>query len=166
MYVGSFKIPDTYVEALQLAADLEEERAYLEKENKRLTLELAKKDQVIRHMSPKASYYDLILQTKSVTSISQIAKDYSVNEETMNQWLHELGVQYEYDGCWLLNTKHQNRGYTQNKIYATDEGSVVHAYWTQKGRTFIYERLKQEKQIVPLMERKAEYLVWNREECL
>lgn len=45
-------------------------------------------------------------------------------------------------------------GYTQSKSYAIDsERSVMHTYWTQKGRLFLYELLKREKGLVPLIER-------------
>ena len=45
-----------------------------------------------------------------------------------------------------------SKGYTQSKTHTIDaERSKMHTYWTQKGRLFIYDRLKSDG-IVPLIE--------------
>ncbi|WP_369795776.1 phage antirepressor KilAC domain-containing protein [Anoxybacillus sp. KU2-6(11)] len=105
-------------------------------------------------MQPKATYYDLILQNKSLISISKIAKDYGMSAMKMNQLLHQLGIQYKQGDCWLLYSKYQDKGYTQSKTHTIDsETSKMHTYWTQKGRLFIYEMLKNKLGILPLIER-------------
>ncbi|MBF0747320.1 phage antirepressor KilAC domain-containing protein, partial [Gemella sp. 19428wG2_WT2a] len=45
---------------------------------------------------------------------------------------------------WLLYRNYADKGYTQSKTSDLDGGrkSVLHTYWTQKGRFFIYELLK------------------------
>ncbi|WP_396631529.1 phage antirepressor KilAC domain-containing protein, partial [Lysinibacillus sp. D4B1_S16] len=44
--------------------------------------------------------------------------------------------------------------YTQSKTYAINASrSVMHTYWTQKGRLFFYELLRREKGLVPLIVR-------------
>jgi phage antirepressor YoqD-like protein len=103
---------------------------------------------------PKASYYDLILQNKSLVPISKIAKDYGMSGRAFNKLLHELGVQYKMGNCWLLYQEYADQGYTQSKTHAIDaERSVMHTYWTQKGRLFIYDLLKNKKGILPVIER-------------
>lgn len=140
-------IPQSLPEALRLAADLAER-------NENLLLENAQKTQVISELQPKASYYDLVLQNKSLLSISKIAKDYGMSGTKMNKILHELGIQYKQGGCWLLYQKFADKGYTQSKTHAIDsEKSKLHTYWTQKGRLFIYETLKNKKGILPIIER-------------
>lgn len=121
---------------------------------KRLELENAQNKQIIGELRPKASYYDLILQNKSVVPISVIAKDYGFSARKFNSLLHELGVQYKMGKTWLLYQKYAEMGYTQSRTHAIDaDRSIMHTYWTQKGRLFLYEQLKREKGLVPLIER-------------
>ncbi|EKI4470342.1 phage antirepressor, partial [Staphylococcus pseudintermedius] len=96
-------------------------------------------EQQVKELKPKATYYDLVLQNKSLLSVSKIAKDYGMSARALNKLLHELGVQYKQGDIWLLYAKHQDKGYTQTSTYALDEKhSKVTTKWTQKGRLFIY----------------------------
>ncbi|WP_335871065.1 phage antirepressor [Bacillus sp. 2205SS5-2] len=123
-------------------------------EAKKLKLANAQQKQIIGELQPKASYYDLVLQNKSVVPISIIAKDYGLSARKLNAVLHELGVQFKMGKTWLLYQKYAEMGYTQSKTHAIDaERNVMHTYWTQKGRLFLYELLKREKGLVPLIER-------------
>ena len=118
--------------------------------------QVAMQQQVIAELKPKASYYDLILQNKSTMPISKIAKDYGMSGRKLNALLHELGVQYKMSKMWLLYQKHADKGYTQSKTYAiNDENSAMHTYWTQKGRLFLYDLLKNDG-ILPTIERGGE----------
>ncbi|EHA6100790.1 phage antirepressor [Staphylococcus pseudintermedius] len=110
-------------------------------------------EQQVKELKPKATYYDLVLQNKSLLSVSKIAKDYGMSARALNKLLHELGVQYKQGDIWLLYAKHQDKGYTQTSTYALDEKhSKVTTKWTQKGRLFIYELLKN-KGILPSIEK-------------
>jgi prophage antirepressor-like protein len=131
--------PDTII---QLATTLKEER------EQRLIAE-----QQVNELQPKASYYDLILQNKSLLSVTQIAKDYGKSARWLNEKLHELGVQYNQSGTWLLYQNHAENGYTQSTTHVIDENkNKLFTKWTQKGRLFIYELLKDEG-ILPMIER-------------
>ena len=121
-----------------------------------LKTENAQQKQLLAEYSPKASYYDVVLQTKDALSTSQIAKDYGKSAKWLNAMLHDLGVQYNQGGIWLLYQKYAEQGYTRSKthVYCGDDGeqhSRLHTYWTQKGRLFIYDLLK-ENGILPLIE--------------
>ena len=123
-------------------------------EAKKLKLANAQQKQIIGELQPKASYYDLVLQNKSIVPISIIAKDYGLSARKLNALLHQLGVQFKMGKTWLLYQKYAEMGYTQSKTHAIDaERNVMHTYWTQKGRLFLYELLKREKGLVPLIER-------------
>lgn len=101
---------------------------------------------------PKARYYDLILQSKNAVQVSLIAKDYGMTAVTFNQLLHELGIQFKLGGTWLLYQRFAGKGYTCSRTYhINEEKSVMHTYWTQAGRLFLYKALK-ENGILPLME--------------
>ncbi|MCL9634628.1 phage antirepressor KilAC domain-containing protein [Bacillus zanthoxyli] len=125
-----------------------------QKEKQQLKLQNAQKEQIINELQTKATYYDLVLQNKSLLSVSKIAKDYGMSARTFNKLLHELGVQFRQGDCWLLYQRYADKGYTQSKTHTIDsEKSKMHTYWTQKGRLFIYELLKSRKGILPIMER-------------
>ncbi|WZX99691.1 phage antirepressor KilAC domain-containing protein [Bacillus sp. FSL W7-1360] len=106
-----------------------------------------------QEMEPKAFYFDKVMQSDSLLTVSQIAKDYGMSARLLNSILRELGVQYKQNGCWLLYSKYQNKGYTQTKTEVLYGQVVLYTSWTQEGRWFIYNLLKQKKQLVPLMER-------------
>ncbi|WP_337970126.1 phage antirepressor KilAC domain-containing protein [Virgibacillus salexigens] len=114
-------------------------------------------EQRVSEYEPKATYYDTVLQNKSLLSISKIAKDYGFSGTKLNKLLHELGVQYKQGNMWLLYQKYADRGYTQSKTHVIDaETSKLHTQWTQKGRLFIYDLLKNELGILPIIEREEE----------
>lgn len=138
--------PDVAIAAL---TRLKEER----ERRKELELTAAVQKQQIAELQPKASYYDLILQNKNTVPVTQIAKDYGMSGKKFNALLHELGVQYRLGGTWLLYQDYADLGYTQSKTFAVDAGkSVMHTYWTQKGRLFLYDLLKGEG-ILPSIEK-------------
>lgn len=129
------------------------------KEERRLRLqaqeEVAQKNQIIQELQPKATYYDLVLQNKSLVAISVIAKDYGMSAKKMNKILHELKIQFKQGNTWLLYQKYAGKGYTQSKTHTIDaDYSKMHTYWTQKGRLFLYDLLKNKKGILPLIEQK------------
>lgn len=142
----SIRLPSTYKEALLQLVSQVEANEQLQTTN--LVLE-----QKVNELQPKASYYDLILQNKSLLTASQIAKDYGIGAPTLNKKLHELGVQYKQGNIWLIYAKHQDKGYTHTATYVlghTDSKPLTK--WTQKGRLFIYDLLKQNG-ILPMIER-------------
>ena len=75
----------------------------------------------------------------------------------MNETLRDLGIQYRQGNVWLLYQKYASQGYTSTKTheYIGSDGAnhaKTATYWTQKGRLFIYNKLK-ENGIVPMIER-------------
>lgn len=136
--------------AIEVFRKLKEER----QARQLLQLENAQQNQIINELQPKATYYDLVLQNKSLLSITKIAKDYGMSGIALNNLLHELGVQFKQGDVWLLYQKYADKGYTQSKTHVIDdERNKFHTYWTQKGRLFIYHLLKAQKGILPLIER-------------
>jgi len=123
----------------------------------KLTTINAMKDQQIAELKPKADYTDNILSNKGLVSITQIAKDYGMSGKALNDELHKLKVQYKQGTQWLLYSNYHNCGYTHSKtidITRTDGRSdvVMETKWTQKGRLFLYDLLKQNG-IIPVIER-------------
>lgn len=128
-------------------------------ENKALAMQNASQKQLIGELKPKADYTDLILKSKSLVTITQIAKDYGMSGQAMNKILHNLGIIYNQSGQWLLYSKHQAKGYTHSEtvnIVHSDgrEDVKMNTKWTQKGRLFLYNTLKKED-IIPVIEKGA-----------
>lgn len=146
--------PDIAIEALTRLKEERERRRQLEST-------VAVQSQQIAELTPKASYYDIVLNCKDLLSISKIAKDYGKSAIWLNDKLAQLKVQYKQGGVWLLYQKYADKGYTSTKThtYPASDGAIharVLTMWTQKGRLFIYELLK-ETGILPLIEREANY---------
>ncbi|MGG5343997.1 phage regulatory protein/antirepressor Ant [Enterococcus sp. AZ192] len=144
------QLPNTYKEALlQLVEQVEA--------NEKLEERALVAEQINLELRPKATYYDLILQNDSLISITGIAKDYGWSAKKMNEFLHQLGVQFKQSKTWLLYQKYADKGYTQSKTSVVNGGknTVMHTYWTQKGRLFIYDLLKKEGYL-PIIEREKE----------
>ncbi|WP_416729240.1 Rha family transcriptional regulator [Fictibacillus sp. JL2B1089] len=124
-----------------------------QKQLKALTTDNLVLNQQVNELKPKASYYDLVLQNKSLLTVSKIAKDYGMSAKTLNKKLHELGVQFKQGDIWLLYSKYQDKGYTQTTTHVIDaDKSTINTKWTQKGRLFLYDLLKNEG-ILPMIER-------------
>lgn len=135
--------PDTLI---KLATELKAER------EGRLIAE-----QRVNELTPKASYYDLVLKNESLVTITQIAKDYGMSGREMNAKLHDLKVQYKQGSTWLLYSKYQKTGWTHSDTIVVDrtdgtKKAVMQTKWTQKGRLGLYELLKSNG-VLPLIER-------------
>ncbi len=118
--------------------------------------QIVEHQKVIEELRPKASYYDMILQCKDLIATTVIAKDYGMSAKKFNSMLHDIGIQFKQGSTWVLYAEWQGKGYLHTKThnYADAKGiqhSREHSYWTQKGRLFLYDLLKQ-KGILPLIE--------------
>ncbi|MGF9715112.1 phage regulatory protein/antirepressor Ant [Paenibacillus naphthalenovorans] len=143
------RLPSNYKEALLALVQAEEEKEKLQAE--KLMLE-----QVVAEAKPKLTYLDKILSAKNAITITQIAKDYGMSAQRMNEFLHEHGIQFKQSGQWLLYAKYADQGYTKSETYPyTDkygeQQTKLNTKWTQKGRIFLYEFLKKHN-ILPLMD--------------
>lgn len=129
-----------------------------QEEKKQLKLLTQQQEQQIAELQPKADYLDTILQSKDLFTIRQIAQDYGMTATQMNKLLNELHVQYKQSGQWLLYSKHVSSGYTKSVTYIDQYTgrSTIYTKWTQKGRIFLYNLLK-ENNVLPVIEQQ-EYL--------
>ncbi|WP_426457003.1 phage antirepressor KilAC domain-containing protein [Staphylococcus cohnii] len=143
------RLPGSYKEALTQLLETVEQKEKLELENNM-------NKQKIAEFEPKASYLDTILNNKSLVTVGQIAKDYGMSAQALNKLLHDLKVQYKQSGQWLLYSNIQDKGYTHSSTTEIEhkDGSTsvrMNTKWTQKGRLFIYELLK-DNDILPTIE--------------
>ena len=134
----------------------QEEKKLLDEQNKKLELENTQQKQVIGELKPKADYTDIILKCKDTVTVTQISKDYGMSAKALNNILHDLKIQYKQSGQWFLYSKYQESGYTKSNTvtYTKNDGTQgckMNTKWTQKGRLFLYNKLK-EQNILPLIE--------------
>lgn len=175
---GGFIVPQSFSEALMLAAkqqmqieDMQRNIEARKAEEQRLLIENAQKDETINEqgeqiiklsndivkMQPKVDYCDKILSSTSLVTTTQIAQDYGYSAVAFNKILAELRIQHKVNKQWILYAPYLACGYVDsvpvdiNKPDGTVK-VVFHTEWTQKGRLFLYEKLKSHN-IVPLIEK-------------
>lgn len=132
-------------------------QAYIEEKERseKLLADNYQQAQLLLEARPKVTYYDMVLQSDSLLTTTEIAKDYGMSARKLNQLLHELGVQFKQSGRWFLYAAHAESGLAQSKTFVVAEETgktATHLYWTQKGRLFIYETLKHECGLLPVIE--------------
>lgn len=162
LYIGEFNrmrdelnkpqhtLPQNFKEALFALIGQVEKNEVLETEKLML-------QQQVKELEPKASYLDRILQSKDTVSVTQIAKDYGLTGQQLNQILHDEKIQYKQSGQWLLYQKYQDKGFTKSQtidvLHNSGQRSVrMNTKWSQKGRLFIHELLGKQG-IIPSMDK-------------
>ncbi|PKM74995.1 MAG: phage antirepressor Ant [Firmicutes bacterium HGW-Firmicutes-17] len=132
--------------------------------NKKLELKdnvIKIQEKQIEELKPLAAYVKTILNNKSLVTVEQIAQDYGMSAQKLNKTLHELHIQYKGgNGQWILYQEHKQFGYVHSETisFKRSDGrpdTTMHTKWTQAGRMFLYEKLK-ENGTLPLIERDIE----------
>lgn len=104
--------------------------------------------QQLKELFPNEYYYNTILENENPISDEQLAKDYNFGVSTFTDLLSNLGVIDRVKNYYILAEKYQGCNYIKSELKASE----IITYWTQKGRLFIYELLKQ-KGILPTIEK-------------
>lgn len=103
-------------------------------------------DGVIQNMAPKVDYADRILSSPDCMLVTQIAQDYGMSAKAFNGVLENAGIQRKVGGQWILYAAYQGKGYTKTRTNEYQRGDKVgtrlSTVWTQKGRMFLYTKLK------------------------
>lgn len=151
--------PDIAIKAFTALKEEKERNKRLEQEKKALEVETIEIDKKISELQPKANYVDVILQSKSTVTITQIAQDYGMTANKLNIILRDMGIQRKVKKQWILYSDYQGNGYVHSHTVdiVRKDGSpdvVMNTEWTQKGRLFLYEELKK-KGIYPMIEKCA-----------
>lgn len=102
---------------------------------------------------PKGRYFDSQMHNPGTMTVTEIAKDYGMTATKLNRLLHKFGIQFKQGKHWVLYHKYDGKGYTQYEPFAYNDNKGVHnnLKWTQRGRKFIYDVLK-EHNISPVLE--------------
>ena len=132
--------PDFIIQLATKLKDEQEARLELEKENSQLSLDLAE-------ATEKTRYLDLILDSPDELIVKQIAQDYGMSAVKFNQILNKLRIQYKQNNQWILYSKFQGKGYIKSRTFNyigsdNKQHTRINTCWTQKGREFLYRKLK------------------------
>ena len=144
-------------EAARAWAQEYEQKITLMIENNRLeeeNIQLAVENQELKN---DKNYLDLIMRSKALLTVSQIAQDYGMSGKALNKKLADMGIQYSINGQWILYARYKDCGYVSSRSIDITRSDgrpdvVLHTEWTQAGRKFLYEELKKQD-IIPMLER-------------
>lgn len=104
--------------------------------------------QQLKELFPNEYYYNTILENENPISEEQLAKDYNFEVSTFKDLLSNLGIVDKTKNYYILAEKYQDCNYIKSEF----KDNEIITYWTQKGRLFIYDFLKQ-KGILPTIEK-------------
>lgn len=155
-YETTFAVPKSFSEALMLAAKQQEQIEVQQKMIENNNREILALSSSISEMQPKVSYYDRILASNATLTVTQVAQDYGMSAKAFNILLRNFGIQRKVNGQWILYAKYLRDGYVHSKSveFTRRDGTLDtknNTEWTQKGRLFLYDTLKQHD-ILPLIE--------------
>jgi Rha family phage regulatory protein len=129
---------------------LQIENARLENDNIQLAAE-------VQELKKDKNYLDIIMRSKAMMTVSQIAQDYGMSAKAMNKQLADMGIQYICNGQWILYARYKDCGYVSSRCIDITRANgmpdvVLHTEWTQAARKFLYEELKKQG-IIRMLER-------------
>lgn len=112
--------------------------------------QIALYEESVLEQARKLDYHDSVLQSRTLITTNVIAKELGMSAIALNKLLNAKKVIYKSDNHWVLYAEHAGKGYTGTKtaVFRDSGGnyqSNIHTYWTEKGRQFIHELLKEEQ---------------------
>jgi prophage antirepressor-like protein len=130
--------------------ELKKENVRLENEN----IQLIAENQELKN---DRNYLDIIMRSRALLTITQIAQDYGMSGKALNKKLADMRIQYSCNGQWTLYAPYKDKGFVSSRTIDITRADgrpdmVMHTEWTQAGRKFLYEELKKEG-IIPMLER-------------
>lgn len=119
---NTFKVPQTFHEALLLAADLEQK-------NQTLLLENKKQSQFITN----------VVHSHNTYTATQIAKDFNISAKLFNKILLESGVIFKNNGTYVLSSKYQGHNLIEIKETEPnkDNKTFLSLRWTSIGKNWL-----------------------------
>lgn len=159
----TFQVPQTFSEALMLAAqqqhEIERQRMEIESKDKRihsLEFDAGLNESTIRFLEKRTEYQRKVLASSTTTLVTSIAQDYGMTARQFNEMLRRYKIQKKVRNQWVLLKPYVNKGYVHSKTTPYDLrdgriGTSTKTEWTQKGRMFLYEFLKK-RDILPIIE--------------
>ena len=127
---SEFKIPQTYAEALRLAAD---QADLIEEQNKK-----------IQEDKPKVEYYNIVKETKQGIHIGNFAKTINWNPNKLFKWLRDNDYFYYRNGENIPYQKYIDAGFFEVRQNADKNSKKIYStpLITGKGQIYFTNKLK------------------------
>ena len=107
---------------------------------------LAKRDEQIAQLQPRADYADHVLDSINCITTTQLAKELSMTVQQLNRRLCEMHIQYWQSGQYMLYADYARQGFAKSRtrVHTVRDGIVLtetYLVWTERGREFIHRLL-------------------------
>lgn len=107
---------------------------------------LARRDEQIAKLKPRADYADHVLDSVSCFTVTQIGKELGMTGHDLNVLLCQMGIQYAQSGQYLLYADYARQGLAKNRTFSREanDGRLhtrTYLVWTERGRDFIHRLL-------------------------
>ena len=107
---------------------------------------LARRDEQIAKLNPRADYADHVLDSVSCFTVTQIGKELCMTGHDLNVLLCQMGIQYAQSGQYLLYADYARQGLAKNRTFSREanDGTLhtrTYLVWTERGRDFIHRLL-------------------------
>lgn len=110
---------------------------WIEEQKEKLALE-----QENQKLVPLATYTTDVLKSENTINSTTIGKEYGISAQKLNALLKEMGVHYKRGSIWHLYAKYHDQDYKRTETYLNNGKTYESNSWTQKGRKFIVDSLK------------------------
>ena len=107
---------------------------------------LAKRDEQIAKLQPRAEYADSVLDSITCVTTTQLAKELGMSAQELNRRLCEMRIQYWQSGQYMLYAEFARQGFARSRTrkHTLKHGMVLtemYLVWTERGREFIHRLL-------------------------
>jgi phage antirepressor YoqD-like protein len=109
-------------------------------ETARLLVEsLEKQEALMLENKTLVNHVNMLVHTNKLYTATEIAKEIGLpSAQELNKRLHEMGIQFNQSGTWVMYSRYSTMGYESIKQEVLDTGKIVyHRKFTGAGRSFI-----------------------------
>lgn len=108
-----------------------------------LFYELKQIQGVVAEMTPKATYFDALVDTRVLSNIRQTAKELKLPEKLFTYLLVEMGIAYRTPKKFLMPYAFMvTGGFAELKEYTRNGHGGVYMLFTPKGRLYLTKRIE------------------------
>lgn len=100
---NQFAMPQTFGEALQLAAD---------------------QQKLIEKNQPKVEYYDQQMRNPGLMTVTEIAKDFGLSATKLNKFLERKHIQFRQGKHWVLYQEYADQGLANYEPFSYEEHTI------------------------------------------
>ena len=99
----------------------------------------------VQPLEIKAEYSDKVLSSDGTLTVKEIAQDFGKTANWLNKILNTLGIQYKQGSKWHLYAKYKDLDLVKEITVYDEENNknFTRMKWTQKGREFIHNLLRE-----------------------